>query len=159
MTRAARVALWGGTVAVSTAVVLVGVPEARTGAVTAWIIALRLVRATGFDWSIWAIASGVTAMVTGVLLRWVRRSEDPARIVTKYARRGASVPTIARLTGLAQDSVRDCLRATPELAYAAPSAGRRRTSGTLFRERRSGGEPPGPDFGALLRQSASRTTT
>jgi hypothetical protein len=159
MTRRRRIALWGGTAALSAAIILVGVPGARTNAVTAWMIALRLVRATGFDWSIWSIAAGTTAIVTGLLLRWVRRVEQPAHIVAKYAARGASVASIARATGLAQDAVRDCLRALPTPAYAAPSAGHRRMGGMLFRGRAARPEPPGPDFARLLRESASRTTT
>lgn len=116
-------------------------------------------RATGFDWSIWVIAAGVTATVTGLVLRWLRRRDQPAARVQRLARRGRSVAAIARATGLAQDAVRDCLRDAGLPTGAAPSAAARRPGGTLFRRAERAADPPGPDFAAMLRASAARPTS
>lgn len=122
-------------------------------------LALSAYRATGFDWSIWVIAAGCTAIIMGLVLRWLRLRDLPAARVRRLARRGRSVAAIARATGLAQDAVRDCLRDAGLDGQAAPSAAARRSGGTLFRRAERAAEPPGPDFAAMLRESASRATS
>jgi hypothetical protein len=156
--RSARTRVIAVTSTMVLAIIAGGLPESRAALLEGARLLVQLHRATGFDWSIWTIAAGLTLMTMGLLLRVRRRRAHPPFRVRRLAAKGASVAAIARSTGLAQDAVRDLLR-DANLAQAAPSAGPRRTGGTLFRRARAAHAPPGPDFAALLRESAARATT
>lgn len=156
--RSARTRVVAVTSTLVLAIVAGGLPESRAALIEGARLLVQLHRATGFDWSIWTIALGLTLMTMGLLLRVRRRRAQPSFRVRRLAAKGASVAAIARSTGLAQDAVRDLLREA-SATQAAPSAGPRRTGGMLFRRPKAAKGPPGPDFAALLRESAARATT
>lgn len=93
------------------------------------------------------VAVAVAAIVMGLGLVVRRQRRPAAAMATALARRGRSVPAIARRTGLAQDAVRDLLGGDP---MAVSTAGK----GRFFRRARPSAPSAAGTFADELREKS-----
>jgi len=104
------------------------------------------------------LATGLAAavVVTVALSRLLRRRREAPQVARQLARRGESVASIARRTGLAQDAVRDLVGVAAATALDERQGPAPR--GTKCRQG-SPGRPHVPrDFAAAMRASAGVAT-
>lgn len=138
--------LWTATALLCLTIVAAGVPACRDAIAGALAFLNRAHGVLGFDWSVWALAMGITSILLGGSLRAIRLANDPAHQVRRRARRGDRIPAIARRLALSQDAVRDLLGDQP-----LPVAAERR--GSLCRQRPEASAEPPASFREALRRS------
>ena len=154
MTRSTR---WSLVTVICLAIVVGGTPQGRSAAVrlvhagsapATWTPVLALLQRVPVAGVIGAGGALLLVVAAALAGRWRRaRRRDRAAEACRLNERGATVPAIARETGLAQDAVRDVIE-------AATLAGRPGELGRKFRLSRV--DPP--SFAEVLAQTGAKAT-